>query len=86
MMRRLGVAVLGLLGGLLTGFVLTETVAVIVVFGVGDGQLPDSLLVVLLLRSLTPVMAIAGVVLALAVDSRTRRPDGWRWAGRRRWR
>jgi hypothetical protein len=76
MMIRLGVTVLGLLGGLLIGFLLTETIAIIAVFGVGSGQLPDSLLLALLLRSLTPVLALAGVVLALAIGSRTRGPDG----------
>ena len=75
MMRRLGVAFLGLLGGLLTGFLLTEAIAVIAVFGVGDGQLPDSPLLALLLRSLTPVLGLAGILLAFAIDSRTRRPD-----------
>ena len=70
-MRRFGLAVLGFLGGLVVGFLLTEAIAVIAVFGVG-GQLPDSLL----LRSLAPALALAGVVLAFAIDSRTRRSDG----------
>ena len=71
-MRRFGLAVLGFLGGLVVGFLLTEAIAVIAVFGVGGGQLPDSLL----LRSLAPALALAGVVLAFAIDSRTRGSDG----------
>jgi hypothetical protein len=75
-MRRFGLAVLGFLGGLVVGFLLTEAIVVIAVFGVGGGQLPDSLLLALLFRSLTPALALAGVVLAFAIDSRTRGSDG----------
>jgi hypothetical protein len=74
-MRRFGVAALGLLGGVVVGFLLTEAVAITAVFGIG-GQLPDSVWLVLLLRSITPALALAGVVVALVVDGRTRRPDG----------
>jgi hypothetical protein len=72
-MRKLGVAILGLFGGLLAGFLLTEIVATIVVFGVGDGRLPDSLALTLLLRSLSPILAIVGVVVALVIDGRRQR-------------
>jgi len=75
-MRRLGVAVLGLLGGVVVGYLLTEAIAITAVFGVGGGQLPDSMLLALLLRSITPALALAGVVVALVVDGRTRRPYG----------
>ena len=75
-MRRFGVAALGLLGGVVVGFLLTEAVAITAVFGIGGGQLPDSVWLVLLLRSITPALALAGVVVALVVDGKTRRPDG----------
>jgi hypothetical protein len=75
-MRRFGVAVLGLLCGVVVGFLLTEAIAITAVFGIGGGQLPDSMLLALLLRSITPALALAGVVVALVVDGRTHRPDG----------
>jgi hypothetical protein len=70
MMRRLGVAVLGFLSGLLTGFLLVEVIALITIGS--DGQVPDSLPLALLLGYLTPVLAILGVVLALVIDGRMR--------------
>jgi Family of unknown function (DUF5957) len=70
MMRRLGVAVLGFLSGLLTGFLLVEVIARIALGS--DGQVPDSLPLALLLGYLTPVLAILGVVLALVIDGRMR--------------
>jgi hypothetical protein len=73
-MRKLGVAILGLLGGLLAGFLLTQTAAAIVVFGIGEGRLPGSPLA-LLLRSLVPVVSVLGIVVALGVDGRQRRSD-----------
>jgi hypothetical protein len=69
-MRKLGVAVLGLFGGLLTGFLLLEVIARIVLGN--DGQVPDSLPLALLLGYLTPVLAIVGVVIALVIDGRMR--------------
>jgi hypothetical protein len=66
MMRRLGVAVLGLFSGLLSGFLLIEVIARISLGS--SGQVPDSLL----LGYLTPVLAILGVVLALVIDGRMR--------------
>jgi hypothetical protein len=70
MMRRLGVAVLGFLSGLLSGFLLIEVIARIALGS--DGQVPDSLPLALLLGYLTPVLAILGVVLALVIDGRMR--------------
>jgi hypothetical protein len=69
-MRRLGVAVLGFLSGLLSGFLLIEVIARIALGS--DGQVPDSLPLALLLGYLTPVLAILGVVLALVIDGRMR--------------
>jgi hypothetical protein len=70
MMRRLGVAVLGLFSGLLTGFLLIEVIARISLGS--SGQVLDSLPLGLLLGYLTPVLAILGVVLALVIDGRMR--------------
>ena len=70
MMRRLGVAVLGLFSGLLTGFLLIEVIARISLGS--SGQVPDSLPLGLLLGYLTPVLATLGVVLALVIDGRMR--------------
>ena len=70
MMRKLGVAALGLFGGLLTGYLLIEVIARIVLGN--DGQVPDSLPLALLLGYLTPVLAIVGVVIALVIDGRMR--------------
>jgi hypothetical protein len=69
-MRKIGVAILGLFGGLLTGFLLLEVIARIVLGN--DGQVPDSLPLALLLGYLTPVLAIVGVVIALVIDGRLR--------------
>jgi Family of unknown function (DUF5957) len=69
-MRKIGVAILGLFGGLLTGFLLLEVIARIVLGN--DGQVPDSLPLALLLGYLTPVLAIVGVVIALVIDGRMR--------------
>ena len=84
-MRKFAVAVLGLLSGLVVGFLLTETIAVTAVFGVGGGQLPDSPLLALLLRSLTPVLAMVGVVVALISTSGRAARTARRRAGGRRW-
>ncbi len=73
-MRALGVSVLGLFCGLFVGFLTTEVIAVIALGS--DGQLPDSMPLTLLLGYLTPVFAIAGIVVALLVDSRIRRRGG----------
>jgi hypothetical protein len=70
-MRKLGVAFIGLISGLLVGFLFTDVVARIAMFG--SGQLPDSLPLALLLGFLSPALAIAGTVLALVIDGRMQR-------------
>lgn len=70
-MRKFGVAFIGLIGGLLVGFLLTEVIARIAMSG--SGQLPDSLLLALLLGFLSPALAIVGTVVALVIDGRIRR-------------
>lgn len=70
-MRQLGVALVGLVGGLLVSGLLIEVIARIAMFG--RGQLPDSLPLALLLGFLPPVLAIVGVVVALVVDGTIRR-------------
>lgn len=72
-MRKLGIAVLGLLVGPLAGFLITEVIATVVVLGVGDGQVPDSLLLTALLGSLTPFMSVVGVLVALVIHGGRRR-------------
>ena len=69
-MRRLGVGIAGLVGGLLAGFLVVELIAR---FAVDDpGQLADSLPLAVLVGLITPVLAIVGVVVALAIDTRSR--------------
>ena len=70
-MRKLGVAFIGLITGLLVGFLFTDVIARIAMSG--SGQLPDSLPLALLLGFLSPALAIAGTVLALVIDSRMQR-------------
>ena len=72
-MRKLGVAFIGLIGGSLVGFLLTEVIARITMSG--TGLLPDSLLQ-LLLGFLSPVLAIVGTVVALVIDGRRGCVDG----------
>lgn len=69
-MRKLGIGLLGLLGGLLAGLIVHDVLARILL---DDGRFPDSLPVALLIGFLTPTFAIAGVVLALVVDNRRTR-------------
>jgi hypothetical protein len=71
LMRKLGVAFIGLISGLLVGFLIHEVIARIAMSG--SGQLPDSLPLALLLGFLTPALAIVGTVVALVVDGRIRR-------------
>ena len=68
-MRTLGAALVGLVGGLLTGFLIQEVVARLVLSG--GGQLPDS--TALSLGFVTPTLAVAGAVAAPVIDARTRR-------------
>ena len=70
-MRKLGVALIGLIGGSLVGFLLTEVIARIAMSD--TGLLPDSLLLQLLLGFLSPILAIVGIVVALVVYGRSRR-------------
>jgi hypothetical protein len=73
-MRRLGVGIAGLLGGLVAGFVVVE---VITRTAVDDpSQLADSIPLALLVGFTTPVLAIVGVVVALAIDNRSHRRHG----------
>ena len=67
-MRKLGIAILGFIGGLFAGLMLTEVVSRIIL-GI-SGTFPDSLPLALALGCLTPVLAVAGVPAALAIDSR----------------
>lgn len=72
-MRRLGVGIAGLVGGLLVGFLVVE---VITRTAVDDpSQLADSIPLALLVGFTTPVLAIVGVLVALAVDNRSHRRD-----------
>jgi hypothetical protein len=67
-MRKIGIALLGLIGGLVGGFLLTEAISIGIYLVAG--QVPDSTAVVTTLRFLTPTLAIAGVVIALTLDGR----------------
>ena len=70
-MRNLGVAFIGLISGLLVGFLFTDVIARIAMSG--SGQLPDSLPLALLLGFLSPALAIVGTVLALVIDGMMQR-------------
>jgi hypothetical protein len=70
-MRNLGVALIGLISGLLVGFLFTDVIARVAMSG--SGQLPDSLPLALLLGFLSPALAIVGTVLALVIDGMMQR-------------
>ncbi len=70
-MRKLGVAFIDFIGGLLIGALLTDIIARIAMSG--TGMLPDSLPLQLLMGFLSPVLAIVGTVAALVIDGRRRR-------------
>jgi Family of unknown function (DUF5957) len=70
-MRNLGVAFIGLITGLLVGFLFTDVIAWVAMSG--SEQLPDSLPLALLLGFLSPALAIVGTVLALVIDGRMQR-------------
>jgi hypothetical protein len=70
-MRNLGVAFIGLITGLLVGFLFTDVIARVAMSG--SEQLPDSLPLALLLGFLSPALAIVGTVLALVIDGRMQR-------------
>lgn len=67
-MRTLGVAVLGLFVGLLTGLMLTEAIARALVGGSGEVSTGQAMLSGLLM----PALGIVGVVVALVIDVKTR--------------
>ena len=72
-MRKLGIGIMGLLSGLILGFVAIE---VIVTTAVDEpSQLAESPPLALLVGLTTPVLAFVGVVVALAIDRRLRRQD-----------
>jgi hypothetical protein len=70
-MRRLGAGIAGFLGGLVAGFIVVEIITRTVVEE--PGQLADSIPLALLVGFTTPVLAIAGVVVALAIEGRSHR-------------
>ena len=72
-MRKLGVAVLGLFIGLVTGLLLTDVIARLAL--AAGVHLPDALPLAILLGFLSPILAVAGVVVALGIDGRARRRD-----------
>jgi hypothetical protein len=72
--RQLGVAILGLIGGLLVGFLVHDVVARVAL--AGDGQLSLPLPLALFLGFFIPVMAVVGLVVALAIDRRRRQQAG----------
>jgi hypothetical protein len=70
-MRKLGIGVLGLLGGLIAAFVVIE---VIVTTAVDQpSQLAESPPLAMLVGLTIPVLAPAGVAAALTIDRRLRR-------------
>jgi hypothetical protein len=72
-MRKLGVGIAGLVGGLLVGFLVVE---IIIRTAVDDpSQLADSLPLALLVGFTTPMLAIVGVLVALGINNRSRRQD-----------
>lgn len=72
-MRRLGIGIAGLVGGLVAGFITVEIITAVAVDE--PGQLADSVPLALLVGLATPVLAIVGVLVALAIDNRTHRRD-----------
>ena len=67
LMRKLGIVFIGLIGGLIVGFLIHEVIARIAM-SAGSGLLPDSLALALVLGFLTPALAIVGAVVALVID------------------
>jgi hypothetical protein len=65
-MRKLGIGILGFFSGLLLGFLVTEMAA-----RIAPGLL-DSPAVGILLGYTTPALAVVGIFVALAIDSRVR--------------
>lgn len=69
-MRTIGIAALGLAGGILAGLVVQDVLARLLL---DDGVFPNSLPLALLVGFLTPAAAVTGVVLALLLDRRRAR-------------
>ena len=65
-LRRLGLAALGLIGGLLGGIVVQDLIAPLLITGAGE----VSLLGLILLPLLIPVCGAAGAVIAVLLDWR----------------
>jgi hypothetical protein len=73
-MRKLGIGVAGLVAGLLVAFGVVEVITRVALDD--PSRLDDSLPLALLLGFITPVLAIVGVVVALAIDNRSQRRGG----------
>ena len=72
-MRKLGIGITGLIGGLIVAFVAIELIVTTAVEE--PSQLADSPGLAVLVGLTTPVLAFAGVLLALAIHGRLRRRD-----------
>ena len=70
-MRTPGVALVGLVAGLLSGVLVQEVIARVAVSG--GGQFPDSMVLALFLGFVTPALSIAGAVAAPIIGGRMRR-------------
>lgn len=69
-MRTIGIAALGLVGGVLLGLIVQDVLARLLL---DDGVFPDSLPLALLVGFLTPALAVVGIVVALVLDARRAR-------------
>ena len=65
-LRRFGIAVLGLIGGLLAGIVIQDLITPLLITGSGE----VSILGLLVLPLLLPVCGVAGVVIAVLLEMR----------------
>lgn len=66
MLRRIGLAMLGLIGGLLGGIVVQDLIAPLLLTGGGEVSLVGRILLTLLI----PMCVVAGAVIAVLVDAR----------------
>lgn len=66
MLRRIGLAMLGLIGGLLGGIVVQDLIAPLLLTGGGEVSLVGRILLPLLI----PMCAVAGAVIAVLLDAR----------------
>lgn len=69
MLRRIGLAALGLLGGLLGGIIVQDLIAPLLITGTGEASHVGRILLPLLI----PACGAAGAVTAALVDARTTR-------------